>query len=72
MESIDEKISAMQREYIGIYADTIRLVAPKQRRNLLGVSLLSEMERKPFQWPKKTVAEVSGSFRTRGHSSIAA
>jgi retron-type reverse transcriptase len=72
LESIDEKISEIQREYIAIYAETIRLVAHKQRRNLLGVGLLSEIERKPFKWPKKVVAQDMSNAAIEKSSSIAA
>jgi retron-type reverse transcriptase len=52
IQSIDSKISDMVRSYIGVYSAAIASIEEVGRRNLLGVELLGQMERKPFQWPK--------------------
>ena len=49
---IDARISELVRAYLGVYSQTVGRVASERRRSLLGIGLLSEIERRPFEWPK--------------------
>jgi retron-type reverse transcriptase len=53
-EGIDKKISEMIGSFIGVYSNTIKRVGEDGRRTLLGVGRLTEVEFKPFIWPKLT------------------
>jgi retron-type reverse transcriptase len=58
MKNLDSKISVMIREYIGEYARALESASDYKRRALLGVELLTEIERKPFVWPKNQGIEM--------------
>ncbi|MCJ2084232.1 reverse transcriptase domain-containing protein [Methylobacterium sp. J-090] len=51
--ALDDTITGLIRDYLGIYSDERRSAGDAGRRSLLGIESLSEMERSPFPWPTK-------------------
>jgi hypothetical protein len=51
--ALDEKITSFIRDYIGEYSDTLRRARGGDRRTLLGIELLAEIERRPFKWKRE-------------------
>lgn len=49
---IDAHVDELIRAYIGEYAGCRERVAPIRRRSLLGVERLSDMDRRPYKWPR--------------------
>jgi len=56
-EVVDSKISKMIGAFIGNYSAAIENLDAQERRILLGVGRLSDLEFKPFEWPKSNVIE---------------
>jgi RNA-directed DNA polymerase len=59
-ENLDKKISEMIGSFVGNYSAAIKRVGGDERRTLLGVGKLAEIEFKPFDWPKSAVKAVTG------------
>jgi RNA-directed DNA polymerase len=59
LENLDTKISEMMQSYICTCFAMLATVKDKGQRIILGVELLSEIERKPFEWPKRVGATLS-------------
>lgn len=59
--NLDEEVGQLIREYIGTYRSEWHSAKPARAPALLGVELLSSMERKPFKWhwPKKQTAQAA-------------
>jgi hypothetical protein len=51
-EALDKKISEMIGSFIGNYSNAIKKLVYEERRALLGVGKMTEIDFKPFAWPK--------------------
>ena len=63
-ETIDKKISKMIGSFIGNYSSAIKGLDNEERRALLGVGKLADINFRPFTWPKsaaKTALAVQSS-----------
>jgi len=52
LQNIDSKISGMIRAYLGEYAQARSSASDIEKRSLLGIDLLSQIELNSFEWPK--------------------
>jgi RNA-directed DNA polymerase len=51
-ENLDIQLGEFIREYLGVYADERRGAGADRAPAMLGVEMLGELERSPFEWPK--------------------
>lgn len=51
MGNLDARISEMIRSYLGAHSGMIAAAGPTARRGAIGIDMLAELEREPFQWP---------------------
>jgi retron-type reverse transcriptase len=63
-ENLDQKISLLIRDYLGVYREEREKVNDSGRWRLLGIEPLAQIEREPFSWPKKTFKTAAGSAAT--------
>ena len=54
-ENLDKRISEMIGSFIGNYLSAIKRAGEDERRSLLGVAKLTEIDFKPFDWPKSAI-----------------
>ena len=59
LEHLDDKIDKMVSEFLGAYSDTRGRVNEKHHRSLLGISLLAEIGRSPFAYPRRQSSTTS-------------
>jgi retron-type reverse transcriptase len=62
-EYLDSRVMELMREYLGIYREEREKAAEAARWNLLGIESLSQIERKPFEWPKKNKVQLAVSVK---------
>lgn len=60
-KSIDEKISRMIGDFIGNYTNAIKNTGYEERRILLGVAKVAEIDFRPFRWPQSTPSREARS-----------
>ncbi|GLK48422.1 hypothetical protein GCM10017620_13950 [Brevundimonas intermedia] len=56
LEDLDRRVDELIRNYIGRYREMRQKADASRSRSLIGIALLSGIERTPLQWPKKARA----------------
>lgn len=59
-ERIDQRVSALVRDYLAAYREERLKTDDAGRWRLLGIEALAQIEREPFVWPKKQKATNDG------------
>jgi hypothetical protein len=59
LKTLDGRLSNAIRSYLGIYTEAISSMSDERKRGALGIDLLTQMQTKPFKWPKRAKTEFA-------------
>ena len=57
--NLDKEVSDLIGSFIGAYAIAVRRLGQKERRTLLGVGKMAEIDFRPFNWPESEMKRIA-------------